>query len=211
MNNAVEVKYNWTDHRALLQQMERGRKEFGKSLGQSIRWAAWHLAKTLGTSTKVSRKIRSIHPMPRRGFKKEDRAEGKKPFNVHFDKGRGSYNRVIWKRNITEVKKSPLATVRMRGLARAAWMWNIKKVGSGMGSGFASPEARAKAQSKAGVEQALRGDNPYVKMRSRVNYATAAMENGPQSIDTAMRRAAAMMAHTIDAKLQKAMKTKAAA
>jgi hypothetical protein len=147
MSDALKIEYSWRDHKAVLDQMERARKDLNRGNGQVLKMAAWALARTLGTSTRVAPKYRSIMPIPIRGFKKANRVEGMKPFNVHFDRGANSYNKLYWKKNISDVKKGP-ANIRLAGLAKAVWGRSIAKLGKSQDTKGVTDKALKKAPEK---------------------------------------------------------------
>lgn len=210
MSEVVQIEFPHADAQAMFAQIDRAQKELGRSLGQSLRWAGWHLGKTLGTSTRVSQKKRPARRVEwqtktgRRGtgYGLEVYGGDGKPKNVTAYVQGSHGMRPAQSRS--EALASKLAIIQMRGLAKASWLWGVKRMGS-TNINFAAAAAKTEATRVAGSEMHLTGDNPYVVIRNRLSYIEKALAGGPKTIDTAMGRAARMMQQNIDSKIAKSV------
>jgi hypothetical protein len=203
MSDQVSVEWPKKDVQALWAQIDRAQKELGKDLGQAVRFAAWSVARSLGVGTKVSDKYR-----PYKVIKEERgvaRRAGSKLYEItSWKKGREhTFN--MRAKNIAELKATPQVKIANRGRAKSAWMWGIKKLGSGSGVSMngVTPKGFMAAQNTMDVEQKLSGDNPYVKMINSLPYATSALKGGMSAVNGAMGKAARSMARIINADIKK--------
>ncbi len=198
MSDAVEMRFSWADYAAVRTQINRAITQLGKSTGDAVKFGAWALAKTLGTSTRVAPKTHEMKEI------KGERRGGDKAFEVVRPFSRGRSPIVIRAATKTEAKRRKAAQIRYRGLAKAAWMFNLKKLGRSGSAGGATEKALLRARENSAVTSNLRGDNPFVKLESRLRYAQEALKGGPRDVNTAMERAGKMMEKIIDAKIKKA-------
>ncbi len=212
MSNTLSFQVRGADISALRREMERARVELGKTLGASLKWAAHSIAVTLGKRTIVAKGTRPV--MADEADKKSaesmwDRAMGTRKFIVQDERRHPPRLVHIRARNLYEARRHPAAAVKNAGMAKAAWLWNIRKLGrADVSAKGVTASAKAKAQKHAAVSSNLKGDDPFVVMRSRVKYAEAALMNGEQSVRDAMSNAANFMAHQIDANIKKKMGAK---
>lgn len=208
MSEAMQIEFPHADMHAMFAQIDRAQRELGRSLGQSLRWAGWHLGKTLGASTRVAKKKR---PAVRVQWQRKDGHIGS-GYGLEVYGGDGKPRNVVAyvqgskgerpAQSKSEALASKLAVIQMRGLAKASWLWGVKRMGS-TNINFAAVAAREEAKRVAGSEMHLTGDNPYIVIRNRLSYITAALEGGPKAVDTALGRAARMMSQNIDSKVAK--------
>jgi len=194
----IMAEVNQGDIDRLMATMWKAERTLNKSVGESIRWTAWALAKTLGTSTKVSKKSR---PVKRDATAK---VRGKKQaFSVKSYRGGTIKERRIYAESLRAAKASRAATIGRRGQAKAAWSWGIRALGSGgsMPSGMKSGTARI-AGNNMHVTKHLTGNDKHILIENKLRYAGAAFKTqGDQSVNTAAARAGRMMEKQIRAKI----------
>ena len=208
MSDAVSIEWPKRDVRALWTQIDRAQKELGKNLGQAIRFAAWSVARSLGVVTKVAPKFRSYEVV------KEGRGVAK-------GKGGKKYQVISWKKgsaktfnvraaSVSELKKMAQVRIWNAGLAKSAWMWGIKKLGSGSGISMKGVTAGAKKRGSGNMDvtQRLRGDDPFVKIVNSLPYAASALQGGTGAVNGAMGSAARSMEKIIDANIAKKLGAK---
>ena len=208
MSDQVSIEWPKQDVRALWAQIDRAQKELGKGLGPAIRFAAWSVARSLGTVTKVAPKYRPYKVI----------AEGR---GVAKHKGGKKYEVTSWKKghaktfnirsaSVSELKKKGQVRIGNAGLAKSAWMWGIKKLGSGGGVNMkgVTPGARRRGAGNMNVTQQLRGDNPFIKIVNSLPYATNALRGGIGDVTTALGKAARAMGKIIDANIAKKLGAK---
>ena len=209
MSNApVSIEFPRQDVRAMWAQIDRAQKELGQDLGQAIRFAAWSVARSLGVITKVASKYRPYKVI------KEGRGAAK-------GKGGKKYEVTSWKKgrektfnvraaSVSELKKMGQVRIGNAGLAKSAWMWGIKKLGSGSGIGMkgVTPGAKQRGQQNMDVTQRLRGDDPFVKIVNSLPYAASALQGGMGAVNGVMSKAARSMEKIIDDKIKKKLGAK---
>jgi len=204
----VSIVFPKRDTRALFAQMDRAQKELGKGLGQTIRFAAWSVARSLGVGTDVAPKYRPYKVVAegrgvakRRGGKKYEvtslKKGHKKTFNVRAE-------------SVSELKKKGQVKIGNAGLAKASWMWGIKKLGSGSGVSMKGIASRVKQRGSQNMDvtQRLRGDDPMIKIVNSLPYAGDALRGGMGAVNTAMGKAARSMEKIIDANIAKKLGAK---
>ena len=204
----VSIEFPKRDVRALFTQMDRAQKALGKDIGQALRFAAWSVARSLGVVTDVAPKYRPYKVVQEgRGIAK--RRGGKKYEITSWKKGHSkTFN--IRAASVSALKKKDQVRIGNAGLAKSAWMWGIKKLGSGGGvsmKGIAS-KVKQRGGQNMDVTQSLRGDNPFVKIVNRLPYAGDALRGGMGSVNNAMGKAAKSMEKIIDANIAKKMGAK---
>lgn len=208
MSDQVSIEWPKQDVRALWAQIDRAQKELGKDLGQAIRFAAWSVAQSLGVVTKVAPKYRDYRVI------KEDRGVAK-------GKGGKKYEVTSWKKghaktfnvrasSVSELKKTGKVRIGNAGLAKSAWMWGIKKLGSGGGVSMkgVTPGAKQRGQRNMDVTQRLRGDDPFVKIVNSLPYAASALHGGMGAVNDVMGKAARSMGKIIEANIAKKLGAK---
>lgn len=207
MPDAIQLEFPEADRRALFAQMERARKELGRTLGQSVRFAAWSVARTLGTSTRVASKVREAFEVRGRRVDKTGWT-GRRKFLISAYRNGKPRPIERYGESLSDPKVKRARRVRNYGLAKASWMWGVKALGAGAAFGGTSGDAREKAQRRMDVAKQLKGDDPFVRLTNKLSYAQEALKGGPRSVDTALGRAASYMAHIIDGNIRKKMGAK---
>lgn len=205
MSVEFKLEIPQADIRALHAAMERARKELGNGLGGSVRMAGFQLSRTLGTSTHISAKKRPYEIIAVR------RPRGSRPRKNIVDiksERVGQFTQIIpgGKR---EINKSAAVTVGMSGIAKASWRWAARKARSPMSSIAKTGMTRSAEQwanKYAGGDSVTKGDDPYYRIQSRINYITQAMDQG--AANDAMRRAASGMNQWIDGELKRRFNAK---
>ena len=199
MSESVEMRFSWADYAAVRNQINRAITQLGKSTGEAVKFGAWAMAKTLGTSTRVAPKAHKLKEVT-----SPLREDGMRSFEVLRPYVKVRTPIIIDAPNPVIAKRRKVAQIRYRGLAKAAWMFNLKKLGRSGSAGGATEKALLRARENSAVTSNLRGDNPFVKLESRLRYAQEALKGGPRDVNTAMERAGKMMEKIIDAKIKKA-------
>lgn len=198
----VSIDFPRQDVRSLFAQMERARRELGKGLGQSLRFAAWSVASSLGATTKVAPKYRPYREV-------EKSRGGQRKFTVTSHKKGSPKTFTVRAANVAALKQTPQARIGKAGLAKSAWFWGLKKLGSS--KGFSMKGATASARKAGGgvvdVMQRVRGDDPMITIVNRLGYARSALRGGESAITGAMGKAARHMAHVIDGQIKRKFKT----
>ena len=207
------IEFPRADVDALFAQIDRAQKEVGASLGGAIRTATNRVALSMGTSTRVAPKYRTIKDTgDGSGVRKFDPKTGKfyrnKRFEVYNDKTRRPFD--VWAKNMREAKRDKRVMLGRRGLAKLAWRKAAQgaSAAAGFGVGATGMAARYYAGRHGKGDAVYRGDNPWSKMSNFLDYAGSALVGGPNTVDTAMSRAADAMAHIIDGKIKKKMGAK---
>jgi hypothetical protein len=193
----------------LMRAMERARKEVGKSLGNSVKFAGWAVADALRTAARVSPKKRPVRLDDERMADPAQKryARGLKPFlaeRVHYRKGR--YDIPFRAAGLREAKASKWAKIGNSGLAARTWHAAQSRLGSGRGGKKVEPYTQGLAQQFGSVTLRVKGDDPFVRIDNRLPYAAAAFKgDGEQTVSNVMERAARRMMHVIDGQIAKKM------
>jgi hypothetical protein len=208
----ASIEFPRADVDALFRQMDRAQKELGRSLGNAVRTATNRVALSIGTSTRVAPKYRKITPMgDQSSNRKFDPKTGKfyynKRFEVYSDKSRKTFS--VWAKNITAAKKKKSVLIARRGLAKATWRRAAQEASAdgGVGKGGVTAFGRIVDRHARG-KGVFKGDNPWAMMESSLDYAGAALQGGPNAVDTAMERAASAMEHLIDRQIERKLGAK---
>ena len=185
------------DIRDLQRQMRRAESVLGKDTGQAVKFAAWAVARSLGASTRVSKKYRQ--------YKAESTTRKRvKKFAVTSHRRGGANTFPVYAPSVAELKRTPYVRIGNKGLAKGSWMWGIGALGPIKGSGAGvGKSAKRYAQKWINVGKQLRGNNPTVTIHNRLGYILDALRGGPQDVSTAMARGARAMARIIDDKIGK--------
>lgn len=206
------IEFPASDIRAIVKSMDRAQKELGVTVGQSVKMAAGAVLRSMGASTKVSPKKRPpvvvetmVETTRKNGKAGRPRKVKKYGVNVYTRLG-PVFQAVNGARNIADVKRSKLAEIHRRGLAKSAWVRIADRARIGVpGEGSASGATKSKAWQKTAMEYNFKGNDPFAKMINRLPYAMSALAGGPSDFRTAMERGARAMMHTIDDKLKKVL------
>lgn len=185
------------DIRDLQRQMRRAESLLGKDTGQAVKFAAWAVARSLGASTKVSKKYRP--------YKAETTTrKNTKKFAVTSHRRGGANTFPVYAPSVAELKRTPYVRIGNKGLAKGSWMWGIGALGPIKGSGAGvGKSAKRYARRWVDVGKQLRGNNPTVTIVNKLGYIADALRGGPQDVTTAMARGARQMAKIIDDKIGK--------
>jgi hypothetical protein len=203
MSDAISIHWPKRDVSALLAQIGRAQRELGKGLGQTIKFAAWSVAQSLGVLTKVAPKYREYRVIKEgRGIAK---GKGGKKYEITSLKKGHKHTFNVRAASISDLKKDGRLIIGNAGLAKSAWMWGIKRLGSGNGISMkgVTMGARKRGQQNMDVTQRLRGDDPFVRIVNSLPYASQAMRGGASAINGAMGKAASHMEKIISAQIAK--------
>lgn len=163
--------------------MNRNIHRFEKTKGEGVMLLAREVAGALASSTKVSPKVRPIvakrpgqkESVPGIWYAKKSTASGLKFIPIKAE-------------TKAEARADKKAAIRRRGLARSAWFWVMSEVG-GRSSGAAQFGVK-KDGSKYGVTKRLSGNDPAIKIESKLRYASDAFRiKGRATIENAGSRA----------------------
>jgi hypothetical protein len=201
--DAVSIEWPKADVDALWRQVERAQKELGKTLGQAVRFAAWSVARSLGTITTMSKKVRPYRVVNEgRGVSK---FKGGKKYEVTSMKKGKTKTFNVRAKSVSELKKMTQVKIGKAGLAKSAWMWGIRQIGGGKNIGMAGATDTAKKRGRMtiDVEKRLTGDDPFVKIINRLNYAENALIGGQSAVSSTMGKAARSMERIIDENIKK--------
>jgi hypothetical protein len=186
--------------------------ELNMSLAKSVEWAAGAIIKAVAATTAVAPKRRTaekrIVEEPR--FRKDGKPT-KKPRRIaqwgvirHDNRDHEPrWNLVPGARTKSDALRNIRAQIFRRGLAKAAWWWIGKRRRSSVPSTGANAKTLAIAERNAETIAQLKGNAPYILLRSRLGYAEAALRGGPKSIDTIMSRASGVLRERINDALAK--------
>jgi len=198
---ATTIQFPQADVDALMRQIHRNSNSLGKSLGSSVKFAAWSVADALRVATKISNKNRSVEDSGER------RKKGLKKFIIerfHGDKPMRKLD--VYAKNKSEATEKTVVKIRNRGLAQKAWHWPQSKLGSSRGSPKVSNNTSRIAANNGSTEIHLEGQNLWISITNKLNYANDAFRSGgAQTVENTMARAATRMAHMIDSKIAKKM------
>lgn len=207
--SGVSIEFPREDVRRLFAAMERARRDVGKGLGQSLKFAAWSVSSTLGAATNVAPKYRAYSEA------KEPRAAvlargGKRRFDVTSMKRGAPKTFAVYATSVAALKRTPQVRIGKAGLAKSAWFWGLRKLGSSKGFSMkgATDAARKTGRGVVDVTQRLRGDDPMVKISNRLGYAGAALRGGTSAITSALGKAARHMEHVVSGQIAKKMGAK---
>ena len=204
----ASIEFPAADARALFAQMKRNSREFGKTLGSSLRFAAWSVASSLGAATRVAKKYRRYRQ--REEPRGRIAARGTKAYRVTSHK-RGERNVfTVYAGSVKELKTMPQVRIGRAGLAKSAWFWGIKSIGGGrnISTAGATPGAKSGAGRFMETEKRLTGDDPFIRIANSLPYARAAMKGGDSRISESLGKAARQMERIMDANLKKKMAAK---
>jgi hypothetical protein len=166
------------------------------------------VARSLGVITKVAPKCREYRVIKEaRGVA---RKAGSKLFEITSWKKGNKRTFQIRAKSVAELKQTPQVIISNAGRAKAAWMWGVKKLGSGKGVSMNGVTSRGYkvAGSNMDVTQKLEGNDPFVKIVNSLPYATNAFKGGSGVVEGAMGKAARSMARIINADIAKKLGAK---
>ena len=203
MTAAIQISFPNSDLRRLRSSMERNARDLGKSVRQSVKFAAWAVAESLRLATKIAPKHRAIEPTGK------VTSSGNKEFSVTSDRGAKSKTFNVYAPNKRAAQKLPQVTIARRGLAASLWGKTQSKLGRRGRSASVNGKTDSLASRLGSVQQKLSGDNPAIIITNRANYAMDAFKtSGEQTVGNAIERASRRMEHMIDADVRKKMGAK---
>lgn len=213
---AASIEFPMADVDALFRQMDRAQRSIGMSMGQAVRTAATAVAASIGASTRVAPKHRDFRETGQwSGNRKFDEKRGRFFVNREFEvtslQGGVRKDFRIWAKDKSAAKRDKRVIIGRRGLAKMAWRSAAASAGlalRGIGTQGASGSARRKGDQLSYGRGVYRGDNPEAHLVSRVEYAAAALQGGPQAVETAFARAARNMERQITDKAVKKLGAK---
>jgi len=87
MRSDIAIEFPRRSVDALMAQMQRARRELGKSVRDSVAWAGTYVASSLAASTRIAPKLRPVIENPDKRYKTDRR---RAPFGVMAPQGRGA-------------------------------------------------------------------------------------------------------------------------
>jgi len=113
MSVAINIEYPARDIARVQSQIERASRELGKSLKDSVAWAGYFVASSLGASTKTSPKLRPVVKNPDKRAGKDGRVA---PFGVmKYDRNGNEYFKPIY-------RTGEFGKIRFRDKRTAEWL-----------------------------------------------------------------------------------------
>jgi hypothetical protein len=214
----ISLVFPQADVNRIVASMARARSELGVSMPHSVNMAGRAVLGSLAASTKVSEKHRTFQATGERsrsGLNKRFNvwtryATPKRKGKATRASGRGPWRwQPIWARNVQELKRRPAMRIVMRGVAKASFGQAMKKGNFGFPASAMAPGVESKnkrimlkaAHRWVDFTRNLKGDNPFIKMVNNLTHIMAALQNGPQTVETAMGRAADGMEKNITKQL----------
>jgi hypothetical protein len=207
----INIQFPTRDIEALQRAMARNGAEFRKGIPQQLKFAGGAIGRTLGTSTRVSDKHIALAKVNQTEARLLDieRRKGLQSFiGTKYYGAHGPKQVTIFARGIAAARRDIRAQLYRRGLAKSSWRASIEGLPGAREvsvKGGVNSKTRQKAIRFAAKTRSLKGDNPYIVIGSFLDYATAALEGGPQSVNTAIERAARHMHHIMDGAAKKMM------
>ena len=213
MRKASGIQIDWPeeDVKALWRQIERNQKEFGKNLGQSVKFAAYHLIKSLGADTRVAPKYRPYKEIKETKKEKDAKGGGKKYEITTWKGGRKKTFNIRSKKGVKELKQMPQVKIGNRGLAKASWRFAAGGIGRKSAVRKSKSWGKWAARSagrNVDVEKNFKTNDAYVRITNRLDYITDSMRGKDHAVDSAMARAARGMSHHIDEEIKKKLGVK---
>jgi hypothetical protein len=192
MSDMVTIDFPREDVREMFRAIQRAEREVGRGLGNAVRQAGYHLARSLGTSTKVSQRYRDFREL-------ETSRRRQKKFLVSSYLSGSRQDFETYKRGVRELRRTS-ALIARRGLAKGSWLWGARAAGqaSAVARGGTRPSAIAFARRFASGDAVYRGNDPYLRIRNTLPYITTAMEGGERSLTDAMARGARSLNRALD-------------
>jgi len=220
-DDGIVLKWPSEDVRALRAQMERGRRELGISIPTSLRWAAKAFLQSMAKSTKIAPKYRAYKEIGITRTKRNKVYEIDTKYQTPRRKGKSTRaswqgpwrKQLIYAPNESSLKRRPAVMIAMRGLAAQAWLecgargrMKITKAEAGGSRGAKNKRIMRKAARRWVEFRAyMRGPNPRIEIGNNLRYAVSALTGGEATVESAMSRAAAGMAHRITETIKRKM------
>jgi len=208
----IKVQIPANEIASLQRSINRAQKDLGLTSGQAVKMAARAVLRSMGASTKVAPKTRPAVAktvLVSRTLKSGKQGKPRKVKRYGVDVYRQNLSAPVFQAvygatNKTDVKRSNIAQINRRGLAKAAWVRIGDRARIGVpGEGVASGRTKSKAWQNTSMQYSFRGKDPFAIMTNRLPYAMDALKNGASDLRSAMDRGARAMMHTIADKLAK--------
>jgi hypothetical protein len=202
MSDGVQIEFPKADVDALFSAMQRSAKELDVDQGKAMKQAIGYLVRSLGASTAVAPKYRTVtaskEKPPRRGLKAFD-------VTGYFGKPRRLETKTVFSRDKSTAKKRH-AQIGNRGLAKLTWKLAARDIGDrldGMSFGDISSAITAKiAAQSIETKSNFQGADIFAEVHNLLPYIRSAVK---ENFNSAFERAARAMEHSIDNQLVKRM------
>lgn len=212
-NDIISITWPSNDVSALIAQMRRGEREVGLSVPTALRWAAKAVLQSVAKSTRVSPQYRQYKEVGVTRTKKNKIYEVDTKFQTPMRRGKATRaswqgpwrKQLIYAPNEAALKRRRAVVIAMRGLAAQSWLecgargrLRITKAEMGGSRSARNKRIMRKAARRwVDFKAHLSGANPRIEIINNLRYITSALNGGEESINTAMKRAAAGMAERI--------------
>lgn len=194
MSDPVTLQGDPAAQAKLARLLTRLQVEMGHGGEESVKWAAWYVAKSLGAST---RKAPKRLPLKRNDGSDPTHSAERYPYYViHYRRGQPTRRYVAATEDQEKARRNPRA-----GLAAQSWAWAVGDIGKPVGrSGLRRPAGAVQGTYKAGID-------PTVTLANKLRYIVSAVRTGgARGIETAMGRGATAGLRYLDRRLAKAMR-----
>lgn len=204
MSEQITIEWPQADADALFAAMEKARRELNYDYPHSLRAGMKAVLQAVGTSTRVAPKRREITNSlaipPRKNLKAFD-------ITGYFGKPRKLGTRTIF----AESKRNAIkyhGTIGNRGLAKRTWSIAGKMFGASVMASAVKSYTDKLARNNVDVTKNYTGENQFIQVSNGLPYIEAAIDGGPNAINTAMQRAASGMLASVDRQIAKRMGAK---
>jgi hypothetical protein len=169
-----------------------------EDLHQTVKAAAWFVARAAAAATKIAPKFRKLVNVATARDWRVNRI-----YAADVYKSDGSHHLVpVPGRSVAEAKQSPIARVPRRGLAKDAWAWILGAMGQRGAPSLNRPMPRAYY-----VQQRLTLTDPAILMVNKLRFGQAAFKTGGRAtINNILARASRAMVSDADRRARKAAK-----
>ncbi len=205
----ITIDFPAEDVRAMMRAMQRQAAELGAGLKLQIKTAAGMVARSMATMTYEPH--RDVVKSTKRRKSELVKATVERKFtNQEYLVKRWYQGKLrtfsIYAPSKTAANKMSQVKIGNWGLAKASWMFGLKKLGPGAKFGFATQSARRGAYQATTVEMNLNPVDPWVRITNRLPYILDVVPGGESALNGAMGKAARAMEHSIDEQLKRKMK-----
>jgi len=197
------IDFPTEDVRALFAQMDRAVKELNIPIGKALKQAGNILGRTMGTSSRVATRDVKAKKRVIKEVKGEKSRRGNKKFEVISWRSGSRKTFFVYAKNKREASKKGKVKIGKFALAKATWARIASRIGSAGAMGGATAGAKRTAQKYGKVTFRFTGNDPFVKMTNKLDYALSALRGGEQDVNTAMARAARGLSKSIDKQLER--------
>lgn len=208
----IVAGFDWPqkDVDRMIRLIHEGAAHGGMTLGQSVRRASNKIALSMGTSTKVSDRYRQFKEdvfWDALGAIDNKRPDSKRRKMYIVESWRGGRKKLLRVRakNVTELKRKKTVKIGRRGLAAEAWRRIGGKTGFGSSSKRVDNLTHKIADYYTGVKSRFQGPDPFAILSDNLRYAEDALVGGPNTVESALRRAATQLEETINYRILKRM------